>query len=443
MSSLASAWRTLRSEPLRSAFERLADRRRDLRRERSFVWTREPFDAPAAVLNLVPFQPRRLWGGTAVQLIARLESEAGRRAVALLSPGPQGTRLEWQHGEIRKAGGLGEPWRTDPLALEDPGFERSVESALARTGSTVLHVESVARVPLTSLLRVSERDLRLVISVHDFALFCPRPHLVEAGTGRFCDFCRDAWRCRECLTPLGGVSLAYQDERRRRAAELLARADAVVFPSASHRRAHVELFGEMPRGAVIAPAVPLPSPSPARTGSIRRVAYAGALQAHKGAGLLPDIARLLQAAGAGRPERFLVLGAGDAAIAAAVRSSPGLLWRGWYRSGSLPGRLRRERVDLALLLSICPESYSLALDECMTAGVPVLALDAGALGDRVREMACGLVLPRESGAAGVAEAVAELVSGRRSLALRPERWQTPTPRAAADAYLELYRDLPA
>ena len=58
--------------------------------------------------------------------------------------------------------------------------------------------------------------------------------------------------------------------------------------------------------------------------------------------------------------------------------------RGYYRAGSLPGLLRRESVDLALLLSIWPESYGITLDECRAAGVPVVAFDHGAMGERLR-----------------------------------------------------------
>ncbi len=86
--------------------------------------------------------------------------------------------------------------------------------------------------------------------------------------------------------------------------------------------------------------------------------------------------------------------------------------RGYYRAGALPRLLRRDRIDLALLLSIVPESYSLALSECRAAGVPVLAFDHGAVADRIRAEGGGLLVEPAAGAAGIAARLADIASGR-------------------------------
>src|SRR6202035_736868 len=77
----------------------------------------------------------------------------------------------------------------------------------------------------------------------------------------------------------------------------------------------------------------------------------------------------------------------------------GMRIRGYYRAGSLPRLLRRDGVDLALLLSIVPESYSLVLSECRAAGVPVVAFDHGAVADRIRAEGGGLLVAPEEGGA--------------------------------------------
>jgi glycosyltransferase involved in cell wall biosynthesis len=114
--------------------------------------------------------------------------------------------------------------------------------------------------------------------------------------------------------------------------------------------------------------------------------------------------------------------------------------RGYYRSGTLPRLLRRDRVDLALLLSIVPETYSLVLTECQAAGVPVLAFDLGAPGDRLRTEGGGLMAAPEAGAPGIASllrAVLEARIGLPSPAVSPES----NARRAAETWLRLYEDL--
>jgi glycosyltransferase involved in cell wall biosynthesis len=439
-----SAWRTARAESLRSAVERYADRLADRRRERSFA--ERPADrlhADTTVLNVLPFPLLRAWGGTSLQLMARLAEEARLRTTAVAMPAEGSLRIEVQRGENRWWCSLTTPWRPDPLALRNGAFEDALARAADATQSTVLHFESLLGVPLASLLRLRERGFRLALSVHDFALFCPRPHLIEARTGGFCDFCRDPDRCFRCLAGLGAPAAGYQEQRRGIAAELLRQADLLIFPSPYLRERHARLFpaSGAERGLVVEPALDLPAPSPPRAGLVRRVAFVGTLQPHKGAALLPEIAQRLATLASGRPQRLSVFGGGDPQLAGLLRQHPDLRLRGWYRSGSLARRLRQEGIDLALLLSTCPESHGLALDECLVAGVPVIAFGHGALAERVERLACGKLVPLEAGAAGVADAVAALVAGGERLHLCPERWTLATPRDGALAYAAAYAGL--
>jgi glycosyltransferase involved in cell wall biosynthesis len=437
MSSWRSAWQRLRAESLRSVWERAADRRADLRRERAFEsLSAEPLQDRSEVLNVLPFPLRRQWGGTALQALARFDEEAPLRPLAVAMPAVSGEwRVESRSGVERRVTRLDAAWPPDPLALADPAFEAAMLRAAELSGSSILHFESAAGLPLRSLLRLADRGSRWVLSVQDFALFCPRPNLVELGPASFCGFCRDPPRCSACLSPLGDISPRFQEERRELAAAVMARAGELVFPSAYLRAEHERLFpGAFERAHVIPPALPGLSVASPRPGPIRHVAFIGALQRHKGAHLVPEIASRLS----GSNVHFSVFGGGDAELTRPIREHRALRWHGWYRAGSLPRLLRREEVDLALLLSIVPESHSLTLDECLAGGVPALAFDHGALGERIGAMRCGKLIPLAGGALAVSEAILALASGRETLDLEPRLWRVGTPAHAARAHLELY-----
>jgi hypothetical protein len=396
---------------------------------------------------------------------------------------------------------------TPLTALADPELERAVGWAAALCGASTLQVEGLAGMPLASLLRLHQAGLRLVLAVHDFAAFCPRPHLLESlpppAPPRFCHYSRDPQRCARCLgRDIPGLPPGYQEERRAQARRLLAGADAVVYPSAFLARVHDELFAgagaagarviapalataagtptasaiapALPSGAgtaatqAVAPAVP-PATAAGPTASAlrlaaerplsrgprrppRHIAWVGAVQAHKGA--LVFEAAVQRLATAGRRPRLTAYGGGDPEILARWRRLPGLRVRGYYRAGSLPALLRRGRVDLALLLSVVPESYGLVFDECAAAGVPVVAFDLGALAERIAATGSGLLLaaalvacdPATAGAT-LATVLGDLLDGR--LEMPPASPAPPGPErgpaAAASAWSELYRelDLPA
>jgi glycosyltransferase involved in cell wall biosynthesis len=173
---------------------------------------------------------------------------------------------------------------------------------------------------------------------------------------------------------------------------------------------------------------------------VRHVAYIGSVQPHKGALVFEEVVRRLP------PEthpdlRWSAYGGGDPDLLLRLRRVPRVKVRGYYRAGSLVRLLEQDRVDLALLLSIVPESYSLALSECFAAGVPVVAFDHGAIAERVRKHGGGLLVDPLAGAAGIASALAALAGGLR-LPPRPvPAIETSTSGDAAGAFERLYREL--
>lgn len=437
-------WKVLAAEGLRAVADRTADRLAEARRERSFSpappgWRPA---VPVPVLRVTATPPAPRLGGVQAQLLARLSAEARRGPVALLYPTATCWRLEIEAaGERRSLEFLGSP--PSPLALEDAELTAAVRSAAAAVGARAVHVEGLAGLPLLSLRRLRAPDLRLILSLHDFAAFCPRPHLLEHPFLRFCDYCGDLERCGRCLARSWPLDGSWQGERREIAAALLAAADALVFPSEFLLRAYRDLFPglAMEKARIIAPAMEKTALPSRRPGPLRHIALVGGVQAHKGALVFADVVRLLAASDL----RWSAYGGGDAALVTLLRSlpgRPGVRVRGSYRGGALPRLLRRDGVDLALLLSIVPESYSLALGECVQAGVPVLAFGLGALGERVPRLGAGRLVPPERGAEGIADAIrAMLREGRAPEIPADAAAHIPGADAAAAAHRDLYQAL--
>src|SRR6185369_5892714 len=186
--------------------------------------------------------------------------------------------------------------------------------AAERVGARALQVEGAAGLPPASLLKLAQEGLPLVLALHDFALFCPRPHLLEEPSRRFCGYCRDLDRCAACL----GEAPELQARWREAGGALLAAATTVVFPSEFLARTYADLFGPLSgKSRVIPPALPPPVPLPARPpGPLRHLALVGGVQAHKGAEVFLDVVERL----AGRTDlSFSAYGGGDPALLARLR----------------------------------------------------------------------------------------------------------------------------
>ncbi|HEX7828070.1 MAG TPA: glycosyltransferase [Thermoanaerobaculia bacterium] len=397
---MSAIGRVLRGEGLASAArrtgERIADALRDARLRANATFTRSE---GAAILNLSAWPIATRFGGVQVQLRSRLGAERAMRSVALLHPG--GLLMSRPR------------WHT--RAIHD------VRHALDVTGAKAIHLENTDGAPLESLMHLG---VPLVVSIHDFSLFCARPHLVEEPIGRFCDYSQDLERCARCLQR----TARDQAEHRARGRALLESAASAIFPSRFLLERHRELFSlPLNNAVVIAPGIGTNAP---RANPGRAIAYVGAVKQHKGAHLLPQLIR--------DDAQWHIFGGGDEALLRALRGRDNVTIHGYYRGGELPSLLVRHGIGLVVTPSIWPETFGLVLSEAWLAGVPVAAFDLGAPAERIREHGGGWLTPLASGADGLAQIIDEWRTGHRTTIVPRD---IPTNAGAARTHIQHYESL--
>jgi len=419
--------RVARSEGIGSAARRAQERIGEAMRIRMMLARGAVARAQrSAILNISATGPFARLGGLPTQLMARLDEERALRDLAWLYPG-----IIELAAHARRA-----PQFTTGDALFDAGFEHSVEYALSVTGASVIHIEGTAGLPIGSILRMSKSGIGVVLGVHDFSLFCARPHLIEEPIGVFCGYCMEPDRCHRCLGETSNAGPKDQAQRRATARQLLAAARAVVFPSTFLRDKHQELFALPDLVAhVIEPAVPGESIARMVRKTRRpRIAYAGSLKRHKGAHLLPEIITAF----ANDDVDWHIFGGGDENFLRSVRHLPHTTVHGYYRGGTLPSLLARHQIDLGLLLSIWPETWCFTLSECWDAGVPAIGFAHGAIAERITREGGGWLSPIEEGPSGIVNIVRRWLAGALTTDIPAV---TRTPRDAAADHVALYRSL--
>jgi len=387
--------RVIRGEGMASAMRRAGERIAETADD-AFMRMRGRFRAPVAtsVLNVSMGGISLRLGGLQSQLVARLEFERLHRDVALLTP-----RFLQSYRPSRRH-----------RAASD--FEIAVRDAMARTGARAIHFEGTFGVDVESVLRMIDTGIDVILSVHDYSLVCDDPHLLDAPVS---------------------------EARRLLGRQLVEAAKAVVFPSRFFLESHRQLLSLPLRDAdVIAPGVRPGttrelSPQSGESSPSSSIAFAGNLKRHKGAHLLPDLIRACDGA-----VDWHIFGGGDLELLRALRQLPRTTIHGYYRAGTLPGLLARHHVGLVVLPSIWPEAYLLTLSEAWQAGVPAVAFDLGAIGERIREHGGGWVALLESGVGGLAEIVRSWIAGTLETTVPAN---VVTASDTANAYLGLYQRL--
>jgi glycosyltransferase involved in cell wall biosynthesis len=408
----------LRGEGAMSAGTRAAERSAEALR-RAAMRARAAWSLPVAttVLNVSTFDVTERSGGVQVQLLARLREEKKLRRVALLRPGALDT---WEPSGASRPMPRHEATRD----FHSQRFEDAVRAALRVTGASSIHLEGTSGVPVASVLRLIAQGVKVITSVHDFSLFCARPHLLEQPEEAFCAYSEDFARCLKCLRQSWPVESDEQPERRRLGRELLQASHALIFPSQFLLDRHRELFA-LPdlEALVIEPSTAATNGPAAAAGPA--IAFAGNVQRHKGAHLLPHLIEAVRAP-------WHIFGGGDPELLRAIRKC-GATVHGYYRSATLPALLRRHHVGLVVLPSIVPESFSLVLSDAWRSGAAALAFDLGAPAERIRAQGGGRLATLESGVDGL---VREILEWQREGAMA-----VPMPGSAAEAaraHLELY-----
>jgi glycosyltransferase involved in cell wall biosynthesis len=274
--------------------------------------------------------------------------------------------------------------------LENPLVERAFLDWLDAFRPELLHVHHWARLTTTLVRSARAAGVPVVLSLHDLFASCPRYHRVKADLS-FCEVPPSPEACRHCAprwrfqgdAEIDGSVRAFAEDLR---AEVAA-ADALLAPTAGHAARLLGWLGLQRPVTALPPAsetrlAPATRPLGERAATPEqplRVGMAGHLHVLKGVEVLLD-------AQAGLPDpRLVELQVWGAAPTpeqeAALRARAGerrVVWHGAFT----PADLSAAPIDVAVVPTLCAESYSFALDEACALGVPVQASDLGALHDR-------------------------------------------------------------
>jgi glycosyltransferase involved in cell wall biosynthesis len=352
-----------------------------------------------------------------------------------------------QHETLRHVR-LPEPIR--PFPHVDRSYDRLLAGWLAEYAFDILHIRHLAWHSL-SLPRLAKCfGVPAVFSFHDFYTICPTVRLVDEN-GVFCGGtctssagqCRyELWKARN-LPPLKNAAVF---DWREAMAAMLADCDAFVTTSSSTRDRIQRFFPQTLRKPfqVIEHGRDFPElsqvghmPAP---GECVRVLVPGNISTTKGAQILRDLRALDPA----HRFEFHVLGKPSKVI----EGLPGVVCHGAYDRARFAELVRKIDPHFGAVLSIWAETFCHTLTEMWACGLPVLAFDLGAVGDRIRRHGGGWLVDPVTAQAAY-DALLAIASNRSDLARRLAEvaaWQrTVAPDETtvwmAASYDQLYREL--
>ncbi len=270
----------------------------------------------------------------------------------------------------------------------------------------------------------------IVLELHDFFMQCPRAHL-RRTSGELCGGPEGGRACAiHCFGDQEGAAIRWP-LRSRAFADALAAADEVTAPSPFVVDAFAHRRGDERPIRIVENAVARMGPvlRPERpSGHPLRLASIGVTVEHKGFQVVVDAIRLSRI-----PHiAYTIFGVGLPPLSHELYKMaghvPGLQFKlaGAYDPRLLPALLAE--VDIVVMPSIVPETYSIVTREAFAMGIPVIASRSGALPDAIRPEDNGWLF-EPGDAAGLAALLIELSADQERLqraaaGIRLDDWVT-------------------
>ncbi len=309
--------------------------------------------------------------------------------------------------------------------LCDAFEERHFSNVLSSYDIDIVHFQHLGHHPASLPLIAKSAGCGTVLSVHDFFLVCARYNLLDHEQ-KFCDIgTRAISACTICLGAAEALPAGAQQQRRGFIELVLASVDLLLFGSRQSETLIQQIYPQTRAMRRLVLGVPAPPAAVPRAG---RNADADTPDADINAALeVMVIGNFLRTKGADTvlavidaapPERFRfhILGEAEPRY---LQPLAAFGERVVYHGRHAPGALSLSHGQVALHLSIWPETWCLSLSEAWEAGLIPIVTDIGALGERVAHGVDGFKV--RVGDAGAVLDLLEMLRANPSLRARIRR----------------------
>ena len=238
---------------------------------------------------------------------------------------------------------------------------------------------------------------RVAVTLHDYYVVCPRVNMTK--NGKYCYEACDN-ECNACMNDSLAESSGDLECRisrfpdivswRKYWFEFLYKADYVFVPSSDQRKRLLRYFPSLTKIRVVEnPEIVVP-PDTCNV-KFRKVGILGAISEAKGRSVLLECARLAEEQHLAI--QFVLFGT----LSPPEQNLPtNLLVKGRYKEDEVYSLITREGIDFFWFTAVLPETYSYVLTIPIRLGIPVIAADLGAIGERIKRGGWGEVYPVES-----------------------------------------------
>jgi len=296
---------------------------------------------------------------------------------------------------------LGKISNYDSVELYNHEYKKLMEKVFKIINVDFVHIHHMMHHYFDIVDLIKEKQIPYVITLHDFYMICPAFTLLEnnekyCGDNANCD-------CEKCLKTVKNVECNIIPEWRKLTYSVLKDAKEVIVPTDSTREIAKKYFSDIDFKVIEHGVDPTiyevencneVSEEPEEIDTQKQekinIAFIGGVNKIKGIDYLEKFVEESNK----ENSKYNVHMFGATNKDCLNKSNGNYIYHGKYNREETSKLLKENNIDIVLLLAIWPETYSYVLTETIVADVPVIALNLGALEERINKNNLGWILDR-------------------------------------------------
>jgi len=285
---------------------------------------------------------------------------------------------------------LGKVTSYENIMTHNYEYRKVVEKVFDFINIDFVHVHHLMYQYFDIIDLINEKNIPYIVTLHDFYFVCPTFVLLENNE----KYCGDKEKpdCLNCLKNLRNLDGDFIKTWRKLCHNTLKNAKLVITPTNSAKEI-VEKYYKDVNIKTVEHGVEKIEYEYERIENQEKkhIAFLGGINKIKGIDFLKNFIDEVN-----KPDSKYILHLfGSTSEEVLNKSNGNYIFHGKYDRENVVKILKENNIDIVVLLAIWPETYSYTLTESLMAKVPVLALDYGALAERILKYNYGWILDRD------------------------------------------------
>ncbi|MFT8350523.1 glycosyltransferase [Clostridium saccharoperbutylacetonicum] len=286
----------------------------------------------------------------------------------------------------------------DVFSFSLNSYKNKVSEILDYFNIDLVHIHHLRTHTFDVIDIAKKKDIPVFLTLHDFYLACPNVNFLYLDE-KYCKNIRNSENCQRCIKAKFGYNGDFLETWNLKAYDALCKVDKLFAPSKSAKEIFEKYYEEKYNQSLLNIEVVehgMDNGQFAKCGHSLKddkfvIAFIGGLSPSKGSGIIYDL--ILKNKNK-KIEWHLFGNIGDRRLNLLKRSD--VIKHGRYDRTDIVKMLNDKCVDLICIFSIWPETYSYTLSEAISARIPILATDIGALGERIKKDGIGWTIRHDA-----------------------------------------------